>query len=234
MALFSSDMLFRLPGALYPARYYDTPGTRLRSANTARSIIAVGAPFSPSAVAYILQPSAYSVRSSTGNRSSPSTLIVGLPGNASLLATSSVLTATSSTSASRPSSSRTSRKVFSASRYVGHPSKYRISICIALRFLDASWRTYTIAPYAPTPVAVPIQRSAWKGYSQKFAALAHSWRSPESEIHNSEDRVSNHHPRHSQEPREPDSEEEPDERVSGHERYSTPPGQHTPIDGHDS
>src|SRR5215203_3819032 len=98
---------------------------------------------------YILQPSAYSARSGTGNRSSPFTLIVGLPANRSSWASSSVLTAIRSTSASRPSSSRTSRKVFSALRYVGHPSKYRISICIALRLLDASWRTYTIAPYGP-------------------------------------------------------------------------------------
>src|SRR5215203_5149799 len=114
MALLSSDMLFRLPGALYPARYYDTPGTRLRSANAARRIIAVGEPFSPSAVAYIQQPSAYSARFGMGNRASPSTLIVGLPGNRSRLASSSVLTATSSTPASTPRSASTPRKVFSA------------------------------------------------------------------------------------------------------------------------
>src|SRR5215211_2440220 len=141
-------------------------------ASASRSISVVGAPLRPCGVVYILQPSAYSAGSGTGNRSSPFTLIVGLPANRSSWASSSVLTAIRSTSASRPSSSRTSRKVFSALRYVGHPSKYRISICIALRLLDASWRTYTIAPYGPTPVAVPIHQSAWKGYSPKFAGAA--------------------------------------------------------------
>jgi hypothetical protein len=54
--------------------------TRLRSANDARTISVVGDPLSPSGVAYILQPSAYPALSGTGNRSSLSTLIVGLPG----------------------------------------------------------------------------------------------------------------------------------------------------------
>src|SRR5215207_9849699 len=68
-------MLVRLPGAFDLARYYDARGTRLRSANDARTISAVGEPLSPSRVAYILQLSAYPARSGTGNRSSPSTLI---------------------------------------------------------------------------------------------------------------------------------------------------------------
>ena len=40
-----------------------------------------GKPFGPSGVAYTLQPSAYPARFGTGNRSLPSTLIVGLPQN---------------------------------------------------------------------------------------------------------------------------------------------------------
>src|SRR5215207_4686013 len=109
-------MLVRLPGAFDPARYYDTRGTRLRSANDARTISAVGEPLSPSGVAYILQPSAYPFRSGTGNRSSPSTLIVGEPGKRSLWASSSVLTATNETSASVPSWASTFRNVLSAAR----------------------------------------------------------------------------------------------------------------------
>jgi hypothetical protein len=53
---------------------------RLCSDNDARTISTVGEPFKPSGVAYILQPSAYLARSGTENRSSPSTLRVGLPG----------------------------------------------------------------------------------------------------------------------------------------------------------
>jgi hypothetical protein len=40
------------------ARYYGTPGTRLRWANDARTISTVGELLSPSGVVYILQPSA--------------------------------------------------------------------------------------------------------------------------------------------------------------------------------
>ena len=45
------------------------------------NISGVGEPLGPSGVAYTLQPSACSARFGTGNRSLPSTLIVGLPQN---------------------------------------------------------------------------------------------------------------------------------------------------------
>src|SRR5215211_2361677 len=72
-------MLVALPGVFDPAGYYDTPGTTSRSSNAARTISAVGEYLSPSGVAYFLRPSAHPALSGTGNWSSPSTLIVGLP-----------------------------------------------------------------------------------------------------------------------------------------------------------
>jgi hypothetical protein len=62
-----------------------------------------GESLKPSEGAYILHPSAYTARSGPGNRSSPSTMTVGLPGNRTRCASSSVLTATSWISASIPS-----------------------------------------------------------------------------------------------------------------------------------
>src|SRR5215208_574495 len=130
MALFSSVMLVRLPRCLRSCPLLRRTRHKVAFGHDARTILAVGEPFSSSGVAYILQPSAYPARSATGNRSRPSMRIVGLPGKRRRWASSSVLTATSSTPASMPCSASTPRKVFSASRYVGHPSKCRISIFI--------------------------------------------------------------------------------------------------------
>src|SRR5215207_3471459 len=159
-------MLVRLPGAFDLARYYDARGTRLRSANDARTISAVGEPLSPSRVAYILQLSAYPARSGTGNRSSPSTLIVGLPGNRSLWASSSVLTATNSTTASAASWASTVRKVFSASRYVGHPSKYSTSTRMFKLHGLSNLDGHTLSRMS---LEDPIHRSAWNWISTNFA-----------------------------------------------------------------
>src|SRR5829696_6400088 len=120
-------------------------------ASASRSISVVAESLKQSGVAYILQPSAYFARSGTGNRSSPSTLIVGLPGNRSLLASWSVLTATSSTSASSSSRGSTPRKVSSACRYDGHPSKYSISTFIFSAPPRSSQTLYTAYRVVPEP-----------------------------------------------------------------------------------
>src|SRR5215208_6027558 len=101
MALFSSGMLAHLPRYLPCCPVLRHTWHKVASGQRRPQHLLRGGPLNPSCVAYTRQPSSHSSRSSTGNRSRPSNRIVGLPGNLSRLASSSVQMAYSSLPTSR-------------------------------------------------------------------------------------------------------------------------------------